>query len=121
MGSVDHPFNPVSVALGAEATFVARTMDSDRKQLIETLRAAAEHRGSALVEIYQNCPIFNDGAFEVLKDRNEAKARVLCLHDGQEVGAETHIVVRTKGGTVAVVPRERGRPRRDSHPQRRRP
>ena len=58
---VDHPFNPVSLALGAEATFVARTMDSDRKHLTEVLRAAAAHRGTALVEIYQNCPIFNDG------------------------------------------------------------
>src|ERR1700732_4700996 len=55
MGSVDNPFNPVSLALGAEATFVARTLDSDRKQLTEVLRAAAEHRGTALVEIYQNC------------------------------------------------------------------
>ena len=70
MGSVDNPFNPVSLALGAEATFVARTMDSDRKHLTEVLRAAAEHRGTALVEIYQNCPIFNDGAFDVLKDRD---------------------------------------------------
>ncbi len=110
MGSVDHPFNPVSVALGAEATFVARTMDSDRKHLIDTLRAAAEHRGSALIEIYQNCPIFNDGAFRVLKDKDEAQARLLYLHDGQEIGTTTHIVVRTKGGSVAVVPREEADP-----------
>src|ERR671939_317136 len=63
-GSVDEPFNPISLALGAEATFVARTMDSDRKHLTSVLRQAVEHRGSALVEIYQNCPIFNDGAFD---------------------------------------------------------
>ena len=75
MGSVDHPFNPVSLALGAEATFVARTIDSDRKHLTEMLRAAAEHRGTALVEIYQNCPIFNDGAFDLIKDRAEQEAR----------------------------------------------
>ena len=68
LGSLDTPFTPVSVALGAEATFVARTMDSDRKHLTEVLHAAARHRGAALVEIYQNCPIFNDGAFDVLKD-----------------------------------------------------
>jgi 2-oxoglutarate/2-oxoacid ferredoxin oxidoreductase subunit beta len=67
MGSLDNPFNPVSLALGAEATFVARTIDSDRKHLTEVLSAAAAHRGSAFVEIYQNCPIFNDGAFDVMK------------------------------------------------------
>src|SRR3954463_14159636 len=68
MGSVDNPFNPVSLALGAEATFVARTVDSDRKHLTEVLRQAAAHRGTAFVEIYQNCPIFNDNAFELIKD-----------------------------------------------------
>jgi len=68
MGSLDHPFNPVSLALGADATFVGRAMDSDRKGLTEVLRQAAEHQGTSLVEIYQNCNIFNDGAFELLKD-----------------------------------------------------
>src|SRR6195952_5927069 len=62
-GSLDHPFNPLSVALGAEATFVARTHDLDRKHMMETFRRAREHRGAALVEIYQNCNVFNDGAF----------------------------------------------------------
>src|SRR6201994_4714934 len=62
-GSLDQPFNPVSLALGAEASFVARTIDSDRKHLQSVLRAAADHQGAAVVEIYQNCPIFNDGAF----------------------------------------------------------
>src|ERR671918_88805 len=75
----------VSLALGAEASFVARVIDSDRASVTETLRAAAEHRGSALVEIYQNCPIFNDGVFDVLKDRTEAAARILHLTDGEEV------------------------------------
>jgi 2-oxoglutarate ferredoxin oxidoreductase subunit beta len=69
-GSLDHPFNPVSLALGAEATFVARTIDSDRKHLTAVLSAAAAHRGTALVEIFQNCPIFNDGAFDAIKDRD---------------------------------------------------
>ena len=63
MGSVDQPFNAVSVALGAEATFVARTHDMDRKHMQETFRRAHEHRGSSLVEIFQNCNVFNDGAF----------------------------------------------------------
>jgi 2-oxoglutarate ferredoxin oxidoreductase subunit beta len=67
-GSLDSPFNPVSLALGAEASFVARSIDSDRKHLTSVLRAAAAHRGTALVEIYQNCNIFNDNAFEPLKD-----------------------------------------------------
>lgn len=79
MGSVDTPFNPLSLAIGAEASFVGRAMDSDRKGLTEVLQAAAEHRGSALVEIYQNCPIFNDGAFDVLKDADEAAARLIPL------------------------------------------
>src|SRR3712207_1314018 len=64
-GSVDHPFNPVSLALGAEATFVARALDSDRKALTAVLEAAGRHRGAALVQIYQDCPIFNDGSFDV--------------------------------------------------------
>jgi 2-oxoglutarate ferredoxin oxidoreductase subunit beta len=84
-GSVDHPFNPVSLALGAEATFVARTLDSDRNHLTSVLRAAAAHRGTSLVEIYQNCPIFNDGAFDVLKDKDEAEARLVRLEHGKPV------------------------------------
>ena len=69
MGSLDHPFNPVSLALGAEASFVARTIDSDRKHLTGVLAAAAAHRGTSFVEIYQNCPIFNDGAFDAHQGR----------------------------------------------------
>ena len=68
MGSIDAPFNPVSLALGADAAFVGRAMDSDRKGLTDVLRQAAEHEGTALVEIYQNCNIFNDGAFDLLKE-----------------------------------------------------
>lgn len=68
VGSADSPFNPLSMALGAEATFVARTIDSDRKHLQSVLRAAAAHEGSSFVEIYQNCNIFNDNAFAPLKD-----------------------------------------------------
>jgi 2-oxoglutarate ferredoxin oxidoreductase subunit beta len=65
-GSVDYPFNPLSLALGAGATFVARTLASDRAHLQSMLRAAAAHRGTSFIEIYQNCDIFNDGAFEVI-------------------------------------------------------
>jgi 2-oxoglutarate ferredoxin oxidoreductase subunit beta len=83
MGSLDFPFNPVSLALGAEATFVARTIDSDRKHLTSVLRAAAEHSGTALVEIYQNCNIFNDGAFELLKDASTRDEWMLRLEHGE--------------------------------------
>jgi 2-oxoglutarate ferredoxin oxidoreductase subunit beta len=85
MGSVDRPLNPVSVALGAEATFVARTLDSDRKHLTATLQSAAEHRGAAFVEIMQNCDIYNDGAFDVLKDAETRDERVVWLEAGQPV------------------------------------
>jgi 2-oxoglutarate/2-oxoacid ferredoxin oxidoreductase subunit beta len=83
MGSLDHPFNPVSVALGAEASFVARTMDSDRKHLTAVLRAAADHPGAALIEIYQNCNIFNDGAFDVLKDSDTRDDWTIRLAHGE--------------------------------------
>ena len=70
-GSVDHPFNPIALALGAEASFVARTMDNDRQHLTQVLRQAAAHRGSAFVEIYQNCNVFNDGAFDLLREKQQ--------------------------------------------------
>jgi 2-oxoglutarate ferredoxin oxidoreductase subunit beta len=71
MGSLDWPFNPLSLAIGAEATFVARAIDTDRTQLQDVLRAAAAHRGSAFVEIFQNCNIFNDGAFDFVREEKE--------------------------------------------------
>ncbi|MFP5284034.1 MAG: 2-oxoacid:ferredoxin oxidoreductase subunit beta [Actinomycetes bacterium] len=85
LGSLDNPFNPVSLALGAEATFVARTVDSDRKHLTEVLRAAAAHRGTSFVEIYQNCPIFNDGAFEAIKDRETSADAIIPLRHGEPI------------------------------------
>ncbi|HET7477773.1 MAG TPA: 2-oxoacid:ferredoxin oxidoreductase subunit beta [Dermatophilaceae bacterium] len=113
MGSVDTPFNPVSLALGAEATFVARTMDSDRAHLTEVLRAAAHHRGAALVEIYQNCPIFHDGAFQVLKDRAGAQARVVHLRDGEPVRTGAgQMLVRDDAGRVIVVDQAQADPAR---------
>ncbi|MFR9789682.1 2-oxoacid:ferredoxin oxidoreductase subunit beta [Streptomyces sp. MB22_4] len=85
MGSLDAPFNPVSLAIGAEASFVARTIDSDRKHLTEVLRAAADHPGTALIEIYQNCNIFNDGAFDTLKDKQRSEEALIRLEHGQPV------------------------------------
>src|SRR6266581_4655150 len=89
-GSLDTPFNPVSLALGAEASFVARTIDSDRKHLTSVLRAAADHRGSSFVEIYQNCPIFNDDAFAPLTDPASRDQRLIRLEHGAPIrfGAE---------------------------------
>ena len=107
LGSVDTPFNPVSLALGAEASFVARVMESDRAELGQVLRAAAEDRGTALVEIYQNCPIFNDGAFEVLKDRSQQEARIVRLRAGEPVSVgpehDRRVLVRGAGGAMEFV------------------
>jgi 2-oxoglutarate ferredoxin oxidoreductase subunit beta len=102
MGSVDTPFNPISLALGAEAKFVARTIDSDRKHLTEVLRAAAAHRGTAFVEIYQNCPIFNDNAFAAVKDPATRDDAIIPLVHGQPIrfGREGRLgVVRDPSGT----------------------
>jgi 2-oxoglutarate ferredoxin oxidoreductase subunit beta len=85
MGSIDHPFNPISLALGAEASFIGRALDSDRKGLTEVLGAAAAHRGSALVEIFQDCPIFNDGSFDVLRKGEEAEERVIPVRHGEPI------------------------------------
>ncbi len=103
LGSVDTPMNPISLALGAEATFVARSIDSDRAHLTATLRAAAQHRGSALVEIYQNCPIFNDGAFDDLTGP-EAEHSVIRLQPGEPIlfAGGTHGVVRNADGSLDV-------------------
>jgi 2-oxoglutarate ferredoxin oxidoreductase subunit beta len=84
-GSVDFPFNPVSLALGAEATFVARTHDMDRKHMMETFRRAHEHRGGAFVEIYQNCNVFNDGAFEQITSREARPTMLIPLEHGQPI------------------------------------
>jgi 2-oxoglutarate/2-oxoacid ferredoxin oxidoreductase subunit beta len=84
-GVADHPFNPVALALGAEATFVARTIDRDRRHLTEVLRAAATHEGAALVEIYQNCPVFNDGAFAALTEKDVKDANQIRLEAGKPI------------------------------------
>ncbi|MGE5226136.1 MAG: 2-oxoacid:ferredoxin oxidoreductase subunit beta [Planctomycetaceae bacterium] len=84
-GSVDRPFNPVALALGAAATFVARTIDNDRQHLTETLRQAAAHPGAAFVEIYQNCNVFNDGAFDLLRDKPAGQHNQIRLVHGQPI------------------------------------
>jgi len=104
-GSLDNPFNPVSLALGAEATFVARTLDSDRKHLTSVLRAAADHPGTALVEIYQNCNIFNDGAFDAVKDADTRDDWIIPLEHGKPLrfGADgSKAVIRTATGGLEI-------------------
>ncbi|MBR7832048.1 2-oxoacid:ferredoxin oxidoreductase subunit beta [Actinospica durhamensis] len=110
-GSLDAPFNPISVALGAEATFVARTIDSDRKHLTAVLTAAAQHKGTALVEIYQNCNIFNDNAFEHLKAPGEREAHLLRLEPGAPLAfGERKVVWDAARGTLAAVDASDERP-----------
>jgi len=84
-GSLDTPFNPVSVALAAEATFVSRTHDMDRPGMLEAFRRAHEHQGSAFVEIYQNCNVFNDGAFEGITAKEARADMLIQLHHGEPI------------------------------------
>ena len=129
MGSLDHPFNPVSLALGAEATFVARTIDSDRKHLTAVLSAAAAHRGTSFVEIYQNCPIFNDGAFDAIKDQDTKADAIIPLVHGEPIrfgarraGARAWSATPATGGVkvveVADVGEERDLLVHDAHSRR---
>jgi 2-oxoglutarate ferredoxin oxidoreductase subunit beta len=83
VGSVDHPFHPIAVALGADATFVARSVDVEAKHLQEVIRRAHAHRGTAFVEVLQNCNIFNDGAFEQLTDKVVKADTQLVLEHGK--------------------------------------
>jgi 2-oxoglutarate ferredoxin oxidoreductase subunit beta len=106
MGSLDKPFNPISLAIGAEASFVARTLDSDRKHLQSVLREATAHRGASLVEIYQNCNIFNDNAFEPLKDPEVRDDITLRLEHGQPIVSASKAVIRGANGSLEVVPRD---------------
>jgi 2-oxoglutarate/2-oxoacid ferredoxin oxidoreductase subunit beta len=104
-GSLDAPFNPLSLAIGAEATFVARSVDSDRQHLVSVLRAAAAHKGTSLVEIYQNCNIFNDGAFDAVKDPATRDDWFIRLEHGAPVrfGADaSKAVVRDPSGALTV-------------------
>ena len=102
LGSLDTPFNPISVALGAEATFVARTHDMDRAHMIETFRRAHDHQGASFVEIYQNCNVFNDGAYEGITARAVRDEMLIPLVHGQPVrfGADGHrgVVVDAQHG-----------------------
>jgi 2-oxoglutarate/2-oxoacid ferredoxin oxidoreductase subunit beta len=104
-GSIDPPLDALSLALGAGATFVARTVDRDKQGLVDVLRAAAEHRGAAFVEVLQDCPVFNDGAFDHLTQKDSAAVNRIPLVDGQPIrfGLDHELgVVRDADGTLAV-------------------
>ncbi len=100
-GSIDTPFNPISLAIGAEATFVARTHDMDRGHMQETFRRAHDHKGAAFVEVYQNCNVFNDGAFEKITSRDARASMLIPLVHGEPIrfGAdlERGVVQRSDG------------------------
>lgn len=82
-GSLDHPFNPAALALGADATFIARSMDRDTKHLQEMIRRSYDHQGSSFLEIYQNCNIFNDGAFEIFTEKSSKAGHTLFVEHGK--------------------------------------
>jgi 2-oxoglutarate ferredoxin oxidoreductase subunit beta len=107
MGSIDYPFNPISLALGAEASFVARTHDLDRGHMQEMFRRAHEHKGSAIVEVYQNCNVFNDGAFAALTKRDARAAMLINLEHGKPVrfGADNErgVVIGNDGAKIVEV------------------
>ena len=106
MGSVDQPFNAASIALGAEATFVARTHDMDRKHMQETFKRAHAHRGSSLVEIYQNCNVFNDGAFGAITKKDKRDSMLIQLTHGEPVrfGADKEFgVISDQSGNAQIV------------------
>ncbi len=104
-GSVDYPFNPVSLALGAEATFVARALDRDPKHLQQMIKRAADHKGTAFIEIYQNCSIFNDGAFEILTDKTTKDDNVLYLENSKPLvfGKEKNKGIKLDGASPVIV------------------
>ncbi len=106
-GSLDHPFNPVALAIGAEGAFVARTIDNDRQHFTSVLRAAAAHKGTAFIEIYQNCNVFNDGAFAAVRDKQHGAGKnQIRLEHGQPIRFGEHDergVVQKSDGSLEIV------------------
>src|SRR6266545_2267459 len=105
LGSIDNPLRPLSIAIGAEATFVARTIDVDVNHLTETLRRAAAHKGAAFVEVYQNCKIFNDAVFEYATDKSIKADNALHLEHGKPLifGKDRNKGIRLHGLDPEVV------------------
>lgn len=105
LGSIDHPFNPLALALGADASFIARSMDRDPKHLQEMLLRSHGHKGSSFLEIYQNCNIFNDGAFEIFTEKGTRPQETVYLQNGQPLifGAEKNKGIKLDGLKPVVV------------------
>ncbi len=105
MGSIDHPLQPLSLALAAEATFVARSIDAHVKHLGETLKRAAEHKGTSLVEVYQNCNVFNDGAMAYAQEKKQRVENVVELEHGKPLifGEKNDKAIRLCGSHLEVV------------------
>jgi 2-oxoglutarate ferredoxin oxidoreductase subunit beta len=105
MGSIDHPFNPLALALGADATFVARTMDRDPKHLQAMLIRTHQHKGASFLEIYQNCNIFNDGAFEIFTEKGSKPTETLFLEQGKPLvfGAASDKGIKLDGFKPVIV------------------
>ncbi len=105
MGSVDAPFNPIMLALGSGGSFVARSIDIEAKHLQAMMRASHGHRGTSFIEVYQNCPIFNDGAFDMLTDRKVKSENVVALEHGKPLvfGKEADKGIRLVDGKLEVV------------------
>ncbi|TRZ82852.1 MAG: 2-oxoacid:ferredoxin oxidoreductase subunit beta [Sediminibacterium sp.] len=104
-GSIDHPFNPAALALGADATFVGRTMDRDPKHMQTTIARAEKHQGTSFLEIYQNCNIFNDGAFEIFTEKSTKQVHGLYVEQGKPLtfGANGEKGIRFDGMRPEVV------------------
>ncbi len=104
-GSIDHPFNPAALAMGADATFVARSMDRDPKHLQEMLTRSYQHKGASFLEIYQNCNIFNDGAFEIFTEKASKPTETLFLEQGKPLvfGANKDKGIKLDGFRPVVV------------------
>ena len=109
-GSIDHPFNPMALALGADATFVARSMDRDPKHLQSMLLRANQHKGASFLEIYQNCNIFNDATFEIFTEKSTKPEETLFLEHGKPLifGATQNKGIKLEGFTPTVVSLENG-------------
>jgi 2-oxoglutarate ferredoxin oxidoreductase subunit beta len=114
-GSLDHPFNPLALAMGADASFIARSMDRDPKHLQEMLLRSHAHKGASLLEIYQNCNIFNDGAFEVFTEKSSKADEALFLVQGQPLvfGAGQNKGIKFDGFKPMVVNLDEGHSKDD--------
>jgi 2-oxoglutarate ferredoxin oxidoreductase subunit beta len=112
MGSVDHPFNPIALAMGADGTFIARSMDRDPVHLKTILRRTHQHKGTSFLEIYQNCNVFNDGAFEVFTEKSTKKLESLFVEHGKPLifGSNNEKGIKLDGFTPVIVDLNNGVP-----------